>query len=305
MGIVRFIAALGLLIATPTAAFAQVNVFACEPEWAALATEIGGDKVEAFAATTAQEDPHHVRARPSLLAAMRRADLVVCSGAGLEIGWLPILLQKAGNAKVQPGAPGHVEVAEHVAILERPVVVDRSLGDIHPEGNPHLHLDPRNVARAAEVVAGRLGRIDVANAAYYGQRIDAFRARWMGAIRRWESNAATLRGMPVVVHHKSWTYLIHWLGLNEVATLEAKPGIPPTASHLSAVLQAVRGRKVGAILRTPYDPADASQWLSGKSGVPAVVLPYTVGGDAKSRDLFSLFDETLALLAAARVKGGG
>ncbi|PJF20502.1 MAG: zinc ABC transporter substrate-binding protein, partial [Phototrophicales bacterium] len=133
---------LGLLISHPAYANDKVNVFACEPEWAALASAIGGDKVKTFAATSARQDPHHVRAKPSLIAAMRRADLVVCSGAGLEIGWLPILLEKAGNTNTTPGSDGYLLAASYVPVLEKPTRLDRADGDVHPEGNPHVHLNP-------------------------------------------------------------------------------------------------------------------------------------------------------------------
>src|SRR6185436_1093293 len=155
-------------------AFAIVNVFACEPEWSALAQELGGDKVSAFSATTAQQDPHRIEARPSLIARMRNADLAICSGSDLEVGWLPLLLAQSGNNRVQPGSPGYVEASRYVTRLEIPRVIDRALGDIHPGGNPHVHLDPRNMPKVGEAVSERLAQIDRANAGYYAQRADAF-----------------------------------------------------------------------------------------------------------------------------------
>jgi zinc/manganese transport system substrate-binding protein len=286
-------------MALPSPSAAEVTVFACEPEWAALTREVGGNEVDAFSATHARQDPHHIRARPSLIARIRRADLLVCSGAGLEVGWLPILLQRGAPARIQPGRPGHLMAAAHVTVLEKPAVLDRSLGDIHPEGNPHLHLDARNMIPVARELARRLGAIDSANAATYTTRADAFARAWSRSLAAWGQRAARLKGMPVIVHHKSWIYLIRWLGLDEVASLEAKPGIPPTAAHLNDVLRLARSRSVKVILRTPYEPPEASEWLSGKTGIPALVLPYTVERDAKAGALRALFDETIALLERA------
>lgn len=273
----------------------KVKVFACEPEWAALAQEIGGDKVEAFAATSAVQNPHYIRARPSLISKARKADLLLCSGASLEIGWLPILLKKA-SSDLQPGSVGYLMAAHLVTMLEVPVMVDRSMGDIHPEGNPHVHLNPYNLMTVGEALADRLSGIDPENASFYRDNYRDFSSRFRVAISRWESEAATLKGKPVVVHHQSLIYLIDWLGMKRVGTLEPKPGIPPTASHLKNLLRKLRSSPADVIIRTPYDPDDASEWLSEKTGTRAIVLPYTVGGDEQSGDLVALFDRTIALL---------
>jgi zinc/manganese transport system substrate-binding protein len=288
-----------LIFAFPFAASASVNVFACEPEWGALAKEIGGEKVWVEIATTANQDPHHVRAKPSLLAAMRKADLVVCSGASLEVGWLPVLLQKSGSPRVQPGQPGNLMAADYVTRLEIPVTVDRSQGDVHPEGNPHVHLNPHNIALVAAELVKRFEAVDTANATHYQSRYADFTRRWEGAVKRWEAQAKSLRGVPVVTHHRSFTYLLDWLNMVSSATLEAKPGIPPTTSHLAELLAKQRAHPARMILRTPYEPEDASAWLSEKTGVPALVLPYTIGGDTQSGNLFALFDRTVAQLTGA------
>lgn len=288
-----------LLFSIPSAAFADVNVFACEPEWGSLAREIGSDKATVESATTAQQDPHHVRAKPGLLAAMRRADLVICSGAGLEAGWLPVLLQKSGGPQVQPGQPGNLAASDYVTRLEVPARLDRSDGDIHPEGNPHIHLNPHNIASVAAELVKRMAAVDSANAGYYQNRYADFSKRWQSATRRWETQAAGLRGMKIITHHKSFTYLLDWLGMAQAGTLELKPGIPPTTSHLETLLEQQRAHPAKAILRSAHEPKDASQWLVEKTGIPAVVLPYTVGGDGESGDLFALFNRTLALLTEA------
>lgn len=287
---------MGLLLAAPSFALAKVNVFACEPEWAALAEEIGGDLVGVTSATSAHQDVHHLRAKPSLLAAMRKADLVFCSGASLESGWLPILLKKAGGPDVQPETIGWIMASDFVEKLQVLQKVDRSMGHVHPEGNPHIQLDPHNIKIVAEMLADRLYQIDPDNAVSYSQNYKAFSQKWAEAMKRWQTDKAILKGKKVVVYHNSWAYLLKWLDMDVVASLEPKPGLPPTASHLEEVLKAVQKAKVKAILVAPFEKENAAQWLSEQSGIPIVHLPFTVGGNENTNNLVSLFDETLRLL---------
>jgi zinc/manganese transport system substrate-binding protein len=293
----RLFAGLMLLIALPAAA--EVRVFACEPEWAALAQELGGEKVSVFTATTARQDPHHIEARPSLIARLRQADLLVCTGAELEIGWLPVLLRQSGNAGVQPGRPGYFEAANHVRMLEIPARLDRAEGDVHPGGNPHIQTDPRNIGRVATALAQRLGEIDPKNADYYQTRHRDFVQRWEVAIQRWEQQAAPLKGIRIVVQHKGFPYLENWLGLREVAALEPKPGIEPTSAHLTEILEQLRRQPAKMILRAAYNDGRASEWLAERTKIPAVMLPFTVGGSDKANDLFGLFDDTVQRLLRA------
>ena len=286
-------------VALPATGAAEVRVLACEPEWAALAEEIGGDDVTVHSATHGRQDPHHIRARPSLIAQVRRADLLFCSGADLEVGWLPVLMQRGARNVVQPGQPGNLMAADHVELLGRPEVVDRSLGDIHPSGNPHVHLDPENLALLASELARRLQRIDSANALAYRERLESFLDRWSRAMARWRERASRLGGMQVIVHHKAWAYLIRWAGLERVAALERISGIPPTVADLKNVLARASGAGVKAIIRAPHEPTDASSWLAEKTGIPVVELPYTVGGHRDAHDLFALFEVTFGLLEEA------
>lgn len=286
-----------LLVAAP--AQAALRVLACEPEWAALARELAGELAEVDSATTALQDPHRIEARPSLLARARRADLLVCSGAGLEAGWLPLLQREAGNARIQPGQPGHFEAAAQVALLERPTHLDRAQGDLHAAGNPHVHLDPHRLARIATALAARLAELDPANAAGYTQRHVDFEQRWRDAVAGWEAQGARLGAVPVVVHHKSFSYLVDWLGLEVIGDLEPRPGIEPSAAHLATLLATLEARPARLILRAAYQPPRPSQWLAAKAGIPAVELPYTVGGAPGADDLFGLFEVTLARLLAA------
>jgi zinc/manganese transport system substrate-binding protein len=291
---IRFI--LTLLTALPTLAHATLNVFACEPEWGALAREIGGDAVKVYTATTAMQDPHRIEARPSLIAQTRRANLVICTGAELEVGWLPLLLRESGNADVQPGRPGYVEAARYVTMLDKPTLIDRSQGDVHAAGNPHIQTDPRNIARVGAALAQRLAEVDPANAAAYQARWKAFSTRWDAAIARWQQQAAPLKGMPVVVQHKSFTYLLSWLGLHEVATLEPKPGVEPSVGYLAGVATRLKTTPAKMVLRATYQSPRASEWLAQRADIPAVALPFTVGGAPGTDDLFGLFDVTLAEL---------
>lgn len=292
---------LGLLIVAPTPAFAKVNIFACAPEWAALAEEIGDDKVEIYTASKASQDIHHMRAKPSLLAAMRKADLVICSGAALEIGWLPILLQKAGSAQVQEGAIGSIMASDYVPMLEVMQNIDRSMGHVHPQGNPHTHLDPNNILIISQVLAERLSEIDTLNASVYQHRQKTFVRDWQQAMTRWTTQAVSLKGAKVVVYHKSWSYLLNWLGIETIASLEPKPGIPPTASHLEKVLKDIEGQKITGILVAPFENEKAAQWLSERSGIPILSLPFTVGGSPKAQTLEYLFEETIQIMLSKKI----
>jgi zinc/manganese transport system substrate-binding protein len=278
---------------------AALKVFACEPEWGALATELGGPLVEVSVATTALQDPHHVQARPSLVARARNADLVVCTGAELEDAWLSVLLQQSGNAKVQPGQPGHFAAADAVRKLDVPAQLDRAQGDVHAAGNPHIQTDPRQIGIVATALAARLRQLDPANAADYGRREADFAQRWQQAIGRWSARAAPLKGMSVVSQHKAFPYLYDWLGMKEVAVLEPKPGIEPTVSHLQAVLTALKATPARMVLHAAYQDPRASDWLAKNAGIAVVKLPFTVGGSDAAKDLFGLFDDTLARLLAA------
>lgn len=289
-----------LLLASPSS-HAAMKALACEPEWGALMQELAGDKFRVYIATNALQDPHHIQAKPSLLAAVRGADLVVCTGAELEIGWLPILLRQSGNPAIQPGQPGYFEAANYVRKLDVPTRLDRSEGDIHPGGNPHIQTDPRNIALVATALAQRLAQIDPTNGAYYQAREKDFSSRWQAAIQRWQLAAAPLKDMGIIVHHKAFTYLESWLGLKEIAQLEPKPGVEPSSSHLAEVLDLLKRQPAKMILRNPYNDDRASAWLAERAKLPAVMLPGTVGGDDRAKDLFGLFDDTVdKLLQAAK-----
>ncbi len=277
-------------------ATAAISVFATVPEWGALVEELAGDKAKIYVATNALQDPHHVEAKPSLIARARGADLVVATGAELEIGWLPLVLQQAGNPKVKPGQPGYFEAAAFVTLLDKPTRLDRADGDVHAAGDPHIQTDPRNIARVAAPLSARLAELDPENAAWYQSRYKAFSEKWSAAIANWEKQAAPLKGTPIVVQHKAFTYLIAWLGLKEAATLEPKPGVEPTTAHLSAVLATLQRTPAKMVLRAAYQGDRASQWVAERTKIAVVTLPFTVGGNDNAKDLYGLFDDTIERL---------
>jgi zinc/manganese transport system substrate-binding protein len=277
-------------------ALAALSVFACTPEWGSLAREIGGERATVYTATTALQDPHRIEARPSLIARARGADLVVCTGADLESGWLPLVQSQSGNARIQKGQPGYFEAASAVSLLEKPAVLDRSMGDVHPAGNPHLHLDPGNIAKVAEALAERMAALDAKEAASYRERTRAFLERWREASARWAEQGAPLRGLPVVVYHRDLSYLVRWLGMRQVGSLEPKPGLPPSTAHLTELLARLASDPAKAVVRSAYNDPRAAEWLAERAKVRAVVLPFTVGGSARANDLFGLYEDTLTRL---------
>lgn len=290
----RILLAVFVVLLAPTAG--ALEVFACEPEWGSLTAELAADNANITVATTAFQDPHRLQARPSLIAAARQADLVVCTGADLEIGWLPLLLRRAGNAEIQPGNPGHFLAASHVRRIEIPQSVDRSQGDVHPQGNPHIHLSPRNIERVAKSLALRLAELDPANAAHYESNATDFLARWQAASEGWEKRAAALAGLRLVSHHRSFSYLADWLDLDIVATLEPKPGIPASGAQLAKLLEQLTPNPPVGIIRAPFENEKPALWLSERLDVPVIEAPFTVGGAESSTDLFELYEQTIAIL---------
>jgi zinc/manganese transport system substrate-binding protein len=283
-----YLALLPLLLLHP--AHAELNILACEPEWASLVHELTGDLADISSATTAYQDPHHIQARPSLQSKARRADLLVCSGSELEIGWLPLLLRKTGNPKIQMGQPGYFMATEHVHLKGKPKQIDRSEGDIHAAGNPHIQTSPENILPVARAMTEVLTEIDSAHAQQYLQNLESFSTRWKAAMQNWKQKAEPLRGKSIIAYHKNWIYLEDWLGLKEAGTLEDKPGIPPTSGHLSSLLQMARSEPIQMIIYASYQDPKAAEWFSERSGIPAVELPATVGGAKGADDLFGLYE---------------
>ncbi len=272
---------------------AQIKVFACEPEWAALTQLLGGDRVKVYSATHARQDPHHIQARPSLIARLRSTDLAVCTGAELEIGWMPMLQRRARNPKVLAGKTGYFEATDHVQMLDIPGQLDRADGDVHAEGNPHIHLDPGRIHQVAEALAQRLQVVDPENRSTYQSNWVKFDQRWRKAIEDWQQKAKPLSGKKAVVHHREWVYLLDWLSIQRMGSLEPNPGVPPTLGHL-AKLKAMGTPDL--IIASPLNELKPAFWLHEQNGAPVIILPQTVGAVENSDDLFAFFDRIVERL---------
>ncbi len=266
---------------------ASLTVFACEPEWADLAS-ILVPEARMTVATSAYQDPHYIEARPSLIAAMRNADIAVCTGASLEAGWLPSLLRKAANRDIQPGRPGLFFAADQVPLHQPHDHVDRSMGDVHPEGNPHVHLDPDALPRIAEALAERLATIDPEQAVDIQRRLLQWKVRWNLSKSEWRARARDLEDISVGVQHSGFDYLLRWLGVEVAFDLEPKPGLPPSASHLNAVLQDPGLPGASAIVVSLYQDERPASWLAAQTNLPVLVLPGTVTGKEPATSLESL-----------------
>ena len=277
-------------------AFAQFNIFTCEPEYAALAKELAPD-ARIYSATTAMQDPHQVQARPSLIAKMRQADLVICAGAELEVGWLPMLQMKAANAQVRNTDLGLFFAAEHVETLDQMSNVDRSMGDVHSQGNPHLHFSPQRMLAIAKALTEKLIQLDGDKSNRYQQQFESFNSRWKIASSKWQEVANKLSGMKVIAYHSSFRYLFDFAGIEQVADLEPKPGLPPTSGHLASLLKQAKNGGITAIVIASYQDKRGANWLAEKSNLPVIVLPLSVGGNEQSNDLFSIYDNVLSLLS--------
>ncbi|MBS3803688.1 MAG: zinc ABC transporter substrate-binding protein [Oleiphilaceae bacterium] len=254
---------------------ASLQVFACEPEWADLVKTLVPD-ARIKVATTAWQDPHYIEARPSLIAAMSRADLAVCTGASLEAGWLPALINKASNQRIREGKPGLFFAAEQVPLYQPHDHVDRSMGDVHSEGDPHIHLDPERVPLVMEALADRLSQIAPELENDLRRRHLQWRVQWNLQKARWQKAAEELQGTGLVVQHADFGYLLRWLGVDAVLDLEPKPGLPPSASHLSKLLAEPELEKASAIMIALYQDDRPATWLSERTNLPVLTLPGTV-----------------------------
>lgn len=288
-----------LLALGASPARAALDILATVPEWAALAQALGGEHVRVYSATHALQDPHRIEAKPSLIARARSAQLVVATGAELEVGWLPVVLRESGNARIQPGQPGYFEAAAQVRLLEVPAVLDRAHGDVHAAGNPHVQTDPRNLLPIGEALAARMAELDPAHAGAYRDNQRRFAERLRASLAEWERIAAPLRGVPVLVQHRAFPYLQAWLGLREVGALEAKPGVEPGSAHLAGIVARQSAQPARMVLRAAYQNDGPSRWIAERTGIPAVVLPFTVGGTPEATDLFALHGDTVRRLRQA------
>lgn len=278
---------------------ADLNIFATVPEWGALAQELGGDKVKVFVATVAAQDPHHIQARPALISRARNAQLLISTGADLEVGWLPIVQRDSGNPAIQTGQPGYFEASKYVTLRDIPKSVDRSMGDVHAEGNPHIQTDPRQLLPIAKALSTRMGELDPKEKSHYEARLKTFAESWETNLRRWEMQAMPLRGVKIWAQHDGFPYMNNWLGLQQVGTLEPKPGVEPSIAYLTQVLARQKTEQARMIVVAAYLSASPSKWLSEQTGLPVATLPFTVGGNAEVKTLTKLYDDTIDRLLKA------
>ena len=273
------------------AAEARLNVVTTTPDLGAIASAVGGDLVTVRSLARGYQDPHYLEAKPSYMRALNRADLLIYTGLELEVGWLPLLIQGARNPRIALGTAGHLDASVGVELLEVPTgQVDRSMGDVHPEGNPHYMLDPRAGLVVARNIAERLQALEPGQADVYAENLDRFCRELSGDIRRWEDRTAHLKGQKLVTYHKQWEYLMHWLGIEIIDQVEDKPGIPPSPRHVASLGDRMRTEGVRSIVCSNFISTKPAERLAARTGATLLILPMSVGGEPEIRTYPELFD---------------
>lgn len=295
----RWMLALAIILAAAPA-FADLRVATSLTDLASVAESVGGRHVTVMSLCKGYEDPHFVPAKPSLMKAIQNADVFVSVGLELDGGWLPLVLPGSRNPKIQPGTPGFVDASEGIDVLEKPTgTVSRAEGDVHPLGNPHYYLDPKNLEIVAAHLAAVFSALDPANAADYSSNAKAFGDRMEGALAKWQAELAPYKGASVVTFHRNFIYFANRFGLKLFGNVEPKPGIPPTPRHIAELAEAMRQAGVRVVLYQPYYDADASRDVAGKAGGVAVEIPTEVGGTPDAKDVLSKFDSIVSSLVKA------
>lgn len=288
------------LIALALAAQAKINVVATLSDFASIAEQIGGDKVKVSSIAKGSEDPHFVDAKPSFIRLLNQADVLIEGGAELEIGWLPPLVNNARNPRILGEAKGHLILAPHVQLLDVPThVVDRSQGDVHPGGNPHFWLDPANAKPMATAMAEMLARVDPANTSYYTANLEKFSRRLETKQAEWTKALEPFRGTKVVTYHKSFDYLLHRFGLELISTIEPKPGIEPSATHIKTLIPKIKESGVKLIMSETFRSRRTPEFIGKETGVRVLFLPSSVGANPQVTDYFSLLDYDVSQIVAA------
>ena len=301
----RWLLALAALIMAalafpPTAQAKKLNVVTSTTDMAALAQEVGGDKITVEALAKGYQDPHFVEAKPSFLLKLKNADLLISVGLQLEIGWLPPLITQCGNPRIQVGAPGYLDASQFAEILDLPTgQITRAMGDVHPLGNPHYWLDPNNGRRVARGIAQKLGEMDPADSQYFQQRFQDFDQRLTAAEKNWDAQMAPYKGRKVVTYHTSWSNFAKHFGLQVVGYIEPRPGIPPTPAHTIEIIQLMRRDNVKVVVVEPYFDLKTPNSIGSATGSKVIVLLPSVGGEKEVTDYFKLFDYDINLLIQA------
>ncbi|MFB3153646.1 MAG: metal ABC transporter substrate-binding protein [Candidatus Acidiferrales bacterium] len=291
---------LWVLASAPASAASKLRIVATTEDLAALAREVGGDRVRVDAIARGYQDPHFVDPKPSFILKLSRADLLIFVGLQLEVGWLPPLITQSRNRRVQVGAPGYMDVSQYNQILDIPTgIITRAMGDVHPLGNPHYWLDPENGRRSARAIQARLAQLRPEDAAYFQQRFEDFSRRLAEAEKRWDQQMAPYRGTQVVSYHRSWPNFIKRFGLEVVGYVEPKPSIPPTPQHTLALINQMRRDNIKLILVEPYFDLKTPESIARATGAEVLVLLPSVGGEREVTDYFKLFDYNIGLLTAA------
>jgi zinc/manganese transport system substrate-binding protein len=290
-------AALSAIVAT--AADAKIKVVTTLPDFAALAREVGGDKIEVSAMAKPTEDPHFVDARPSFVVQLRSADVLIDGGAELEIGWLPPLLQNARNPKIEIGKPGRVQASQGIRLMNVPAEVTRAAGDVHALGNPHFMTDPIIAKTVALHIAQSFAAVDAPNAAFYDANYKRFEATINGKLQEWGTTMLPFKGQSVVAYHDSWVYFAHRFGLNIDIFLEPKPGIPPSPSHLAEVIEKMKAQKIKAIIVEPFHDRKIAEKVASSTGAKVVDFAQYPGALPGTDSYVKLIDTLVSRLAAA------
>jgi zinc/manganese transport system substrate-binding protein len=272
-------------------ASAKINIVTTLPSFAFIAQEVGGDEVEAQSLTKGNQDPHFVDPKPDLILILAKAKMLVRVGLGLEDGWLPPLVNGSRNSNIQVGADGDFNVSEAMTLQEVPTQLDRAQGDVHPGGNPHYMLDPRNGVTYAKVLAGRLGKMVPEKESFFKQRAADFEKKISESAKKWLTGMSHLRGMLAVPYHRSWVYFFNWVGLQQFDTIEPKPGIPPSPEHVVNLTRNMQTKKVKAVLVELYYPTGVAQQIAEKTGAKLFVLPTEVYAMESIKTYFDIFDE--------------
>jgi zinc/manganese transport system substrate-binding protein len=286
--------ALFLSMALASPAFAGLNVVATLPWIGSLAKEIGRDRISVTTLVKPSQDPHMVEAKPSMILAGRKADILMYNGLDLEIGYLPLILESARNPKILPGKPGNFDCSRFVSVIEKHTAVDRSMGDVHPLGNPHYNFSPRNILHVAEGMSNTLAGLDRANAEFYRSNFKSFAARLNERQVQWK--AVTLKGKKYVAYHHYFEYLANEFGFRIVGYVEPKPGIPPSAGHIEKLIGEMKSDRPDGILVTPSYGLKEAQSLAAKTGVKVIALPQDVGSMKGTDDWFTFMDKVLEAL---------
>lgn len=286
-----------LLAAIGAQAQAGITVVATYGYLADIASKIGGDHITATSMAQGNRDPHTIVPRPSLIARLRTADILIINGAQLEIGWIPPLLNDANNRSILPGQPGFLDISAYVKKIQIPAAVSRAQGDVHPEGNPHFYLDPENIPRISDAIAQKLASLDASHAASFRKNNDTFKSQWRIKTEEWGRRLAAMRGINVIQYHRLFDYYLQRYGIGVRGEIEPLPGIPPSSRHMERLIQLAKSEGVQYILQDVYHSPDAAKFLAGRTGARMIVLPHDVGAVREATDIFSLFDEIARRLA--------